>query len=716
MSQFEGFGKYLLLEKLAMGGMAEVYLAKSTGASGVNKFLAIKRILPQFSQNQEFIAMFKEEAKIAVNLNHSNVVSIFDFGIEKNQFFLVMEYVEGRNLRQILNEFKKNSVQFTTEQIVYMVKEVAAGLDHAHRCIDGSTGRPLNITHRDMSPQNIMVSFEGEVKVIDFGIAKAESQIEETKAGTLKGKFGYMSPEQADGQVVDLRTDIFSLGIVLWELLANDRLFTSNSEAAILRKIRDCQIPSISRINPSVSPELEKIVNKALTKDKNIRYQTAAALHRDLNRFLNTHYPEFSPHDFSIFIKNSFTSAYQEQKRKLVEYARAKIEDHTAPAKSVGYKKVAQDNVAEGTDVDGAPDKENTGNLKLNGASDIKIDLSDIANAGNKGRRKQLPNQNIKAPQNSPAATNAQTPGHPPIPTIEDLNLQVESAQPAPPHVGAQAATPNPFIAPNAPIHTHTNIERTNIRNASITKKRSSSETTKSRSKQRLSNSQSAGPNYFIRIALALILVIGGVFVWKKGLPFKAEQLQLAQNLKPTLPINNSGTAKDPLEQKPADMGVVEQASNAPQYVVTINSNPSGAKIFIDGEDTGEITPHIRSMTKNQKITLSLKKDNFLPYDREISITQDAFIIDATLQPATKMAYVSIRIRNGGENPVIEVNGRKLSEKLPIERYPIPSGIPIVVKATNPFTGTYAEQTITVGAEQKKTIDLVLTKMSPSHK
>ena len=184
-----------------------------------------------------------------------------------------------------------------------MIKEVASGLDHAHRLINGTTGRPLNLVHRDMSPQNIMLSFEGEVKVIDFGIAKAENQLEATQAGTLKGKFGYMSPEQADGQVVDSRTDLFSLGIVLWEMLANDRLFTSNSEAAILRKIRDCQIPSIRKINPSVPVELENIVLKSLAKDKAQRYQTAAAFQKDLNRFLNVQYPDFSPRIFLSLLK-----------------------------------------------------------------------------------------------------------------------------------------------------------------------------------------------------------------------------------------------------------------------------------------------------------------------------------------------------------------------------------------------------------------------------
>ncbi|PWU21599.1 MAG: hypothetical protein C5B49_02350, partial [Bdellovibrio sp.] len=316
ISMMETFGKYLLLEKIASGGMAEVYLAKSIGANGINKFVAIKRILPQYSDNQEFIEMFKEEAKIAVNLNHGNVVSIFDFGVEKSQFFLVMEFVEGQNLRQILNHMKKEAREFSIDQVTYIVKEVAAGLDHAHRCLDGATGRPLNITHRDMSPQNIMISFEGEIKVVDFGIAKAENQVEHTRAGTIKGKFGYMSPEQAEGQAVDLRTDIFSLGIVLWELLAKDRLFVAQNEAATLRKVRECQIPSLRKINPSIPPELERICNKALAKDRSLRYQTAAAFHKDLNRFLNLQYPEFSAQEFSKFMKSLYNKMYVENRKK----------------------------------------------------------------------------------------------------------------------------------------------------------------------------------------------------------------------------------------------------------------------------------------------------------------------------------------------------------------------------------------------------------------
>jgi serine/threonine protein kinase len=320
--KYEYFGKYILLEKLATGGMAEIYLARRPGANGIGKFLAIKRILPQFADTEEFIDMFKDEAKIAINLNHSNIVGIHEFGVEKHQFFIVMDYVEGRNMRQILNKMKKNSSKFSIDQIVYMVKEIAAGLDNAHRCLDGTTGKPLNITHRDMSPQNVMVSFEGEIKIVDFGIAKAESKMETTRAGTLKGKFGYMSPEQAEGQPMDLRTDIFSLGIVLWELLANDRLFIANNEINTLKKIRDCQIPSLKKINPGIPQELERITNKALARDRNLRYQTSAALHRDLNRFLNRQYPDFSTQDFSVFIKTLFSDEILQVRKRLIEYAK----------------------------------------------------------------------------------------------------------------------------------------------------------------------------------------------------------------------------------------------------------------------------------------------------------------------------------------------------------------------------------------------------------
>lgn len=346
-NNFETFGNYILLEKLAAGGMAEVYLAKKIAASGVQKFVAIKRILQQYSDSQEFIAMFKDEAKIAINLSHSNVVSIYDFGVESSQFYLVMEFVEGRNLRQVLNRMKRTEAQFSIGQVVHIIKQVAAGLDHAHRCIDPTTGQPLNIIHRDMSPQNVMLGFEGDSKIVDFGIAKAAHQIEATRAGTLKGKFGYMSPEQVEGQSVDLRTDIFALGIMTWEMLANQRLFLANNEINTLRKIRECEIPSLRKINPNIPSELDQIVQKALEKDKIERYQTAAELRRDLQGFLSRFDPDFSVQDLSQFVKGLFSEEIVQIRKKQIIYAQVTADrDLGEPTQIVNQSTQVTDDVS----------------------------------------------------------------------------------------------------------------------------------------------------------------------------------------------------------------------------------------------------------------------------------------------------------------------------------------------------------------------------------
>ena len=323
--KFERFGNYILLEKLASGGMAEIYLSKKLAAEGVQKFVAVKRILAEHSASVDFIRMFKDEAKIAVNLSHGNVVSIYDFGIENQQLFLVMEYMEGKNLRQILNRLKQMNKKFSISHIAYITKMIAAGLDHAHRLIDATTGQPLNIIHRDMSPQNVMISFEGEIKIIDFGIAKSTTQEENTRVGTLKGKFGYMSPEQVDGLEVDWRTDIFAMGIMLWEMLSEQRLFLTNNEMSTLRKIRDCKIPSLREIDPNIPVELEKIVNKGLARNKNQRYQTSAEMQKDLQSFLNRYNPDFSSQDFSEFIKDIYSDEILEARKRQVAYSKVDV-------------------------------------------------------------------------------------------------------------------------------------------------------------------------------------------------------------------------------------------------------------------------------------------------------------------------------------------------------------------------------------------------------
>jgi serine/threonine protein kinase len=666
MSQqkLEQFGKYLLLEKLATGGMAEVHLAKSIGAVGVNKFVAIKRILPQHVESQDYIDMFKEEAKIAVNLNHGNVVSIYDFGVEHTQFYLVMEYVEGRNLRQIINEMKKSNVQFSIDQIVYIAKEVAAGLDHAHRCIDGNTGRPLNITHRDMSPQNIMLSFEGEVKIIDFGIAKAENQGEATKAGTLKGKFGYMSPEQADGFAIDLRTDIFSLGIVIWEMLANDRLFTSSSEAAILRKIRECQIPGIRKINPSIPPELERIVNKALAKDKSLRYQTAAALHRDLNRFLNTQYPEFSPHDFSIFVKTAFSQIFLDQKRRLVEYSRLSLqtqEDKTMITRTIDGKTevIAQIPKKSGRGPDGSPlgltgtnftvhdyEDEPQNELSLDVGTDMKINLDTLKSGTNAGS----------------------------------------------PRVQAYDRTATKAKTATQRVRTGTMGSGTNIgpRPSSV-------------------GSLDQIMNAALPLILVCVFAYGGYYYFNTGAGQRLIKSFSGTSTSDRNLSQDPGADKKNAQNAQPRPGQEEQASKTTEFMVKIDSSPSGAILYIDGQQLGP-TPYMKAMEPFKEYAITLRKDDMhRRYDGTFKPTANATSQVFNLLPFPKPgAELNLNVENGSLKTIIYVNDVRIGERPPIEHFPIPAGVEVRVKAYDPYFNMSSEQRVTLEAEKQKTIHMIL--------
>ena len=318
--QFKQFGKYSVIKKLASGGMADILLSISLSPTGFGRFVVIKKALSKFSGNSDFNEMFKNEAKVACNLKHKNITPIYEFGIEKDQFFLTMEYISGRNLRELSKKIDFQKKELGIDNAVYIVKEVASGLNYAHNAIDSNTGLPLRIIHRDVSPQNIMVSFDGEIKLIDFGIAKI-TDTNLTKAGHLKGKFSYMSPEQAQGEKLDERTDIFCLGIILWELLTGKRLFASENEMASLKKVRNCNVPSVQKINPKVPTELNNIVMKALSKNKNLRYKTASRMERDLNLFLNKNYPEYSYYNLTFLVKTLYRRDVMKEREKLKSYS-----------------------------------------------------------------------------------------------------------------------------------------------------------------------------------------------------------------------------------------------------------------------------------------------------------------------------------------------------------------------------------------------------------
>jgi eukaryotic-like serine/threonine-protein kinase len=284
------FGPYRLVRQIAVGGMAEIHLAKTKGIAGFEKYVALKMIHPNFAEDEQFIQMLVDEAKIAVQLNHANIAQTFDLGRVGENFYITMEYVDGADLYKVLRKASEIDVDMPLEVAAFIAKEVASALDHAHRKRDHA-GKPLGIVHRDISPQNVLISFNGEVKLVDFGIAKATMKARQTAVGVIKGKYYYMSPEQAWGDPIDSRSDIFSAGIVLYEMITGQMLYLEEDLHKLLDMARRADIASPATLRRGIPPQLERIVMHALAKAPDDRYQTASDFATDLERFLHAYSP-----------------------------------------------------------------------------------------------------------------------------------------------------------------------------------------------------------------------------------------------------------------------------------------------------------------------------------------------------------------------------------------------------------------------------------------
>ncbi len=312
----EEYGNYFLLEKIAVGGMAELFKAQQRGVQGFQKIVAIKRILPHFSDNEDFVTMFIDEAKLAAQLTHPNIAQIFDLGKAGNSYYIAMEYVNGRDLRTLLRKAREYGIAFPEQVAAFVVMKVASALDYAHRK-RGFDDRELKLVHRDISPQNILLSTDGAVKLVDFGIAKAASKASHTVAGALKGKLLYMSPEQATGQPLDNRSDLYSLGLVLFELLTGERCFQADSELGVLEKVRLGRISDLATVNPRVSREMVAIVNRALQKGVDHRYPSARFMERDLRDYLQRQGTPLAEHDVAEYM-NTLLRGPKEQVEALM--------------------------------------------------------------------------------------------------------------------------------------------------------------------------------------------------------------------------------------------------------------------------------------------------------------------------------------------------------------------------------------------------------------
>lgn len=314
------FGKYTLIRKLASGGMAELFLAIQKSVAGFEKLLVIKRILPAMNQDRAFIDMLLHEARIAATLSHPNIVQIFDVGQAEGQYFIAMEHVHGEDLRSIVRQMKKKGlVEFPLEHALAIILGMCAGLSYAHekRDLDNSQ---LNIVHRDISPQNVVVTFTGDVKIVDFGIAKSDTRFgEQTKSGKLKGKVPYMSPEQARGENIDARSDVFATGTMLFELTTGKRLFKGASEYETLKLICERDYPLPSDVRSDYPPDLEPIVLRALSKDRETRYQSAREMQADIEAFVRHHQIAVSSLALNQFMQSLFEEKLAEQKEALLQ-------------------------------------------------------------------------------------------------------------------------------------------------------------------------------------------------------------------------------------------------------------------------------------------------------------------------------------------------------------------------------------------------------------
>jgi serine/threonine-protein kinase len=352
-------GRYEILALLALGGTAEIYLARIGGTSGFEKYVVVKCLHDHLADDTEFVKMFLDEARLAAVLDHSNIVQTFELGEHEDRYYMVMEFLAGLSLAMIVRRAADRlpGGKIPVPLTMNIAAQAAAGLHYAHE--RQANGKPLNMVHRDISPQNLVVGFEGVVKVVDFGIARADQRDTKTKAGTIKGKFAYMSPEQCVASNIDRRTDVFALGVIMWELLTGRRLFKRNSPYETYQAVIECNVPVPSSLNVELDPPLDAIVMKAVAKDKENRYPTAEALGDAVLGYLHHRGKGSGPAEMGRWIEASFAQ---------------EIEEHTDRMRELIENRAIETGVGWGEDED---EKKNQETVDIGGKGE-SLDTGDI--------------------------------------------------------------------------------------------------------------------------------------------------------------------------------------------------------------------------------------------------------------------------------------------------------------------------------------------------
>jgi serine/threonine protein kinase/thioredoxin-like negative regulator of GroEL len=314
------FGKYVLLEKIATGGMAELFRAMIMGQEGFEKLVAIKRILPHLTDQTELVTAFIDEAKLAALLQHPNIVQIYDFGSVDGAYFLAMEHLFGRNLHSILTKSREKGMPFTVDHGLYVVSKICEGMDYAHKLKDLQS-KPLHLIHRDISPANVLITYEGEVKIVDFGIAKAAGKNTKTREGLIKGKVSYMSPEQASGKPIDHRSDLFSTGIIFFEIVTGKTMF-QGEDLEVLAAVQEARFEPAERVNPDLPQKVCDILHRALNKNPDLRYQSGAEMLADLEECIHASASRLTIRGMAQYMGALFHEDIEAEKKSIARTSR----------------------------------------------------------------------------------------------------------------------------------------------------------------------------------------------------------------------------------------------------------------------------------------------------------------------------------------------------------------------------------------------------------
>jgi serine/threonine protein kinase len=635
--KFQRFGKYLILDHLVDGGMAKICRARYLGEQA-NKMVAVKMVQPQFSNDEAFVRMFQDELNITFGMLHPNIMQVYDYGKTNGQLYTAMEYIHGANLKQYLDRLKEKKVVFPVEISCYIISQVCQGLHYAHTFTDKLTGKPYNIVHRDISPHNIMLTYDGAVKVIDFGIAKANTNSEATQAGTIKGKLSYLAPEYLDGLELDARYDEFAVGITLWEMLCSRKLFQANNDLAVLKQIQACKIVKPSEINRSVPAELDAIVMKALSKDRAHRYENLDQMNRALVRFLYSTYPEFNASDLKSFADGLFKAEVENDREKFVEYGKIDILSYIEDMKQ---------------------EESRTGKIS----------------------KKDIPAINVR-------------PGSPKEPErqmLREIELQLETNQV---EIGIENTGDKTGTRKlnKTSLHTAKVTSKNTKANSSSSLKSSPKDKTSSRlvvsRKESATASEQAEKSASFSMVVMIVAASFAAFAY-----FQADAVEEVLGFNLRAMIHGEETHGRSIS---SEKGVKKHVANLPTAVdeekmgkIILGNVNISMEVHVNGVKTDYIGRPLQ-VDLDQEITISVKKSGYVPFATKVTLNKDknsAVVNVPELERARLGLLTTSQNYTAGSKLVYEEAGEMVERQLPFKDMQIPEGT-YQAKVVNPILGT----------------------------